>query len=243
MVRTYINPALEYIDNGPKSSSRFIANIITSPLVFINTEPPLRPWDGHLVCSNRNSARHVNNDGNAYRNIPCPLTHARLSYPLTYVRLPNNNVLWHMQDTIMSSDIYMQDILQQRPLTYSLASSDICKMPRQRPLTYARHQEWHPLTCVQDASNMTVAPSTILRNFLCLSLCAAISITTTIHDRLPRHRQLCIRSCQSIHVIIVIYDTPAMTAGGNRGERRDNTKKGQRHRHRCRTILQRRSWW
>ena len=142
-----------------------------------------------------------------------------------------------MQDTIMSSDIYMQDIFQQRPLTYSLASSDICKMPRQRPLTYARHQEWHPLTCVQDASNMTAAPSTILRNFLCLSLCAAISITTTIHDRLPRHRQLCIRSCQSIHVIIVIYDTPTMTAGGNRGERRDNTKKGQRHHHRCRTIF------
>lgn len=46
-----------------------------------------------------------------------------------------------------------------------------------------------------------------------------------LHDRLPRHQQLCNDSSQSFRAIIVVHDTPTTTVGDNRGEREETTPK------------------
>ena len=49
-------------------------------------------------------------------------------------------------------------------------------------------------------------------------------------------------SVNSVRLVTCVHDTPAVTAGGNRGEDREGATRGRSHRPRCRPIShQRRS--
>jgi len=120
-----------------------------------------------------------------------PLTYARFDCPLTYAR---HSLNYHHR-------------------TYARHNL---------PLTYGRRYQWHPQTSTRCLLRLQLRLY-VHQNFTSL-LYAVISMATTImtwllhhNNWLRLHQLINNNSRQSVRVITIVQDTPAMTTGGNRG--------------------------
>ena len=147
--------------------------------------------------------QHILNDGLFRRGLrqQASLTMATTASSKRRKRLHQHIILWHMQHT-----------LSWYSLTYARHNHS---------LTYANSQQWYPLKSARSLLWLQICLYKIAQN---LRLHVHRPWLLHHYDRLRLYQLIDNKSSQSVHVITIIQNTPAMTVGGNRGDKKWHNK-------------------